>query len=498
MNTLVVGSSNRVLNVNNNISSNPVNTNSSKPVLYTNSSDADRSNITITSSEDEASSESADNSSEDDDSSDPEYYPLDAKVRRVTTGWSVDFKDTRRDILAYSSTFTGEFGKEMLDNTSPESLRTVVSSLIDGDPASRSLEKSAICDIIVYNCRNAPRKRLKTMRRSQRTSRETPHFQYVSFKIYKTIPSRGLVDFLHEQGMCMGYQRMRRVLERLTYQSLMYFKANKAMVPLELKDGLFLVGAVDNIDKQARNTSGSPFHGTTMCLFQQELPGSPGVTRVKPPLLNVPTNFKFELDEIFKLDREMKMPKPTEYFYHANTVNIDNLLDVDDDLKMAHTEEREWLQHVHEQLTTLPLPDKPINTSCFVFHANKNPVTTPPKTIVAGLPVQFESPASLEMQRHCIDIVTAVRKVVNPAQTVTVDVKDQPLYALSKILQLTDQRYGLGFYFVMMGPLHVEQVILKLLIVFLMSLILYYVSKYLCSQQYRVCPKKCAMLRVKS
>ena len=68
----------------------------------------------------------------------------------------------------------------------------------------------------------------------------------------------------------------------------------------------------------------------------------------------------------------------------------------------------------------------------------------------------------MEMQKHCIDIVTAVTNVVNPDQQVTVDVKDQPLYALSKLLQFVDPKYGLDKYFVMMGPLHVEQVLLHI------------------------------------
>ena len=58
------------------------------------------------------------------------------------------------------------------------------------------------------------------------------------------------------------------------------------------------------------------------------------------------------------------------------------------------------------------------------------------KTLNGLLPVQFESAATAEMQKHCIDLEIAAKEVLNPQQKLTVDVADQPLFALSKILAL--------------------------------------------------------------
>ena len=64
------------------------------------------------------------------------------------------------------------------------------------------------------------------------------------------------------------------------------------------------------------------------------------------------------------------------------------------------------------------------------------------------------------MQKHCIEVIKSAVDLLNLGQ-VTVDVSDQPVYALSKQIQiLYPDQFGPGFYFPMFGGLHIEKVLL--------------------------------------
>ena len=66
------------------------------------------------------------------------------------------------------------------------------------------------------------------------------------------------------------------------------------------------------------------------------------------------------------------------------------------------------------------------------------------------------------MQMHCIEITKAAIEILNPGQPV-VDVSDQPIYAISKHLQLIyPDQYGLHKYLPMFGGLHIEKLLLEL------------------------------------
>ena len=76
------------------------------------------------------------------------------------------------------------------------------------------------------------------------------------------------------------------------------------------------------------------------------------------------------------------------------------------------------------------------------------------------LPLIREKVNSLNCQYHCMNIIMDTIGEINPSQT-SVDVCDQPIYALTKQLQW---RFPRNFrkYFCLFGGLHVEKCLLVL------------------------------------
>jgi hypothetical protein len=69
-------------------------------------------------------------------------------------------------------------------------------------------------------------------------------------------------------------RQVRELINILVATSLAQFYEDGAVVPLNLRLGLLVIGCKDNLDLLARSTTaGSSFHGTTISLFQQPTEG---------------------------------------------------------------------------------------------------------------------------------------------------------------------------------------------------------------------------------
>ena len=68
--------------------------------------------------------------------------------------------------------------------------------------------------------------------------------------------------------------QVRQLINILVATSLQQFYEDGAVVPLNLRFGLLLIGCKDNLDLLAQSTTGgASFHGTTISLFQQPTRG---------------------------------------------------------------------------------------------------------------------------------------------------------------------------------------------------------------------------------
>ena len=113
----------------------------------------------------------------------------------------------------------------------------------------------------------------QTNTRRKYGDKETDAFRYASLKLYATVKSRSVFDFLYSLGAVISYQGVRQMLNRMAMRSLVEFQRVKALVPFSLRNNMFTIGAVDNIDKSAKSTSGDAFHGTSFSIFQQAFDG---------------------------------------------------------------------------------------------------------------------------------------------------------------------------------------------------------------------------------
>jgi hypothetical protein len=197
----------------------------------------------------------------------------------------------------------------------------------------------------------------------------------------------------------------------------------------------------------------------------QNQPDKPGVKRTRPMVCKVDEDTTYKVPEFFKLEfADLAVPKRSSYCYSAIVeCETPKLLEYEEVTNNCLKAERKWLQHAANiVLTSIEQEDddwSPLTN--LVYHSREENAVEPLEQLTIGalLPIQFEPAHTLEMMRHCIDLISAAKNVVNPDQKTTFDVSDEPLYALSKQVQfaLPDQ-YNLSVYLPLMGDLHTEQV----------------------------------------
>ena len=130
-------------------------------------------------------------------------------------------------------------------------------------------------------------------------------------------------------------------------------------------------------------------------------------------------------------------------------------LDIDDD------KTHEWLEKVKTLLSNRQRLLTDISWSAF-FASQENPNLKPP-AITSLLPLFRDTAHTPAMIKHGMDIIEKITQAVNPGQTPVLTV-DQPLYAIAKKIQWKwPDQYGENKFVVLMGGLHIEMAVLKVL-----------------------------------
>jgi len=191
----------------------------------------------------------------------------------------------------------------------------------------------------------------------------------------------------------------------------------------------------------------------------------PGMKRTRPELLEVNAETILALPDFFTLDLTEAVTLPSSYCYKAPYESqTPQMLTHETLIPHYIEEEHTWLKYAAKVVNSSAdeTPDD-LGLTSFVFQSRQEGSVKPhDKCTVNGIfPLLFEQPNTALMQKHCIDLETAAKNVLNPDQKLTVDVSDAPLYALSKQIQFSIPGYDLTTYLPMMGDLHVEQVLTK-------------------------------------
>lgn len=364
--------------------------------------------------------------------------------------------DARRDIKEHRYNFKGSLSEK---KKAPEALCSVVAALLVRDTTSRGKIVNSIADTILLNSRDGNLVR-RTATRRKSPLKETRSMIDRSLWLYAHFKSKGMVVFLQHHGLTVTYSRMRSIIDMIVHQKIEDVKALGLYRPSHFRKGVVIVNAVDNVDQSARNTTGGCFHGTSISLFQN---GTGGEAQDLMPLKDVPEGFSFQMPEIFKLPEEsVYIPPLHEIFYKgSDNINASALNPEKDVLQSLEQEMDDWLQFCAKEINAESRTQH--NVSCFPYFAEKCPTLSYPQSITRHeiLPVMFEEAHTAMMTKHSLNLMLRAVHHLNPGQKV-IDVRDCPLYALAKSLQLHDDAYGVEHIFLMMGPLHVEQVSLKM------------------------------------
>ena len=219
--------------------------------------------------------------------------------------------------------------------------------------------------------------------------------------------------------------------------------------PPTLKDGLFTVTAIDNIDHDpSSSTSQTSFHGTSISIFQ-----CPEENEIMP---------KFEMDTTFST-REVSMELIKSYTCILPTKDAkpepsdQKEYQIDPYFTTPQNGVEEWIANL-KQLDLRGDGNDNDRVSVASFFAEKS-CHKMPRTSSTLLPLLEESINLVTMVRHCMNLLINLTNHLNPGQ-VTVVTADQPVYALGKQVQWRfPETYKNTLR--MLGPLHIEMAFLS-------------------------------------
>ena len=120
-----------------------------------------------------------------------------------------------------------------------------------------------------------------------------------------------------------------------------------------------------------------------------------------------------------------------------------------------------WLTNAQMLLNKEKL-DENENVSWSAYHASLQPYSDRPVATIALLPVFNENSHSVAMITHALKQIKENTQYLNPEQCPVLTV-DQPLHAISKQIQWHNADYGEDSLVVMMGGLHIEMAVLRMI-----------------------------------
>ena len=121
----------------------------------------------------------------------------------------------------------------------------------------------------------------------------------------------------------------------------------------------------------------------------------------------------------------------------------------------------QWLEKIRSHLCSNPQHEK--NISWWAFFASLQHQIPKPPAITSLLPLFRDSAHTPAMVKHGMDVIKRVTYHVNQDQT-PVMVVDEPLFAIAKKIQWKWlDLYGEKKFVILMGGLHIEMALLKVL-----------------------------------
>ena len=213
-----------------------------------------------------------------------------------------------------------------------------------------------------------------------------------------------------------------------------------------------MVFTKDNIDKNSKsNEATKHFHGTSICAFQTVKSVDDGIARCSSENDLVSTVSDFSLPQSYThVPTLLKTCK--KYSCALPTINIPEDIWCELILKDYQNEEVIWMENFLSAKTTA----KHAQSS---YHALKR-VPTPTLSNSSIFTLLNDVVHTPDMQHHLIKLCIEYTNTLNPQQVTAGDCSDQPICALSKIIQWKYLKFAFPKYFALFGALHIEKELL--------------------------------------
>ena len=246
--------------------------------------------------------------------------------------------------------------------------------------------------------------------------------------------------------------------EALSVAQIIVSQMRSSKQKARLKKLLFTIWLKDNIDVNPKaNFNKSSNHGTSSSIVQfrntkddgEDFPPTPFTDKIikeSKKLAPLPSEYT-SVKNVYppKFNTELWAPPSPDYVSPTEFPNYD----------IAVAEEFKWLDKCTDILSELDHIYPPGWAS---HHASQKRGILTPSGINTIIPLRREKVSTFNMQSHLMHLNMKWTETLNPGQT-PIDVSDQPVYALTKELQL---RFPEIFsnYFPLFGQLHIEQCLL--------------------------------------
>jgi len=359
----------------------------------------------------------------------------------------------RNSMSKMKNNFANSFPPNSQDSSVPIELQVLCSLLIDGcDPQLKGFSQSSktVSQLIMYQYRkNSSQSTNLPLIRRHSKERETPVPLYVGLKLYAAFRSKTIIQRFFSLGMSISYDRCISICNNIGLNLLKNYESDGVFVSSNLNTDTFTIFAKDNIDLNACSTKiKQHFHGTSMTAMQfpsDENPGKKQNVIYDLSLIGKKTHLSLPND--YAIVNSPPYTKNTPLFSPVCTINIDYLDYTNDYFTSGIESEISWLRQCYEQ-----------TISWSSYHSESD---IPSKTGIHSLmPLISEKVNTLKSQYHCMSIIKKTSYHLNSKQ-VPIDTSDQPVFALSKEVQLRyPSTFGHDKYICLLGDLHLEHSLL--------------------------------------
>ena len=375
----------------------------------------------------------------------------------------------REEMFALETSFIGSL--EQKTEGSSKTLASLLTMIVNG---SNIVDQSAVdelsqpvasvAQIITYNTIKCRRRTSAITHQYHSQDREPPLPLYLGLKLYSATRQRKLIDACFAIGISCSYDRVMNIVSHLGDRICRYYEEKRVVCPPQLKRGIFVSAAIDNVDHNTSSSSSNSgsFHGTSISIFQNIYKETVEDNNEDMPLQ---TDFRKTNKKI--RDLPLYYTKIVHQETRTSSLQLPDMQPCiatkmcgsSDDITTLHPE-FQWLQHVNIHCHDPVTQDSKLSWAA--YHASKVQ-ETPTPSINTMLPLFSNEVCSSTMVHHCLKVVRAAVDHINPSQPIII-CADQPVYAKGKQDQWSSEsEFTEENSIMLLGGLHTEMTIYKVL-----------------------------------